>query len=73
MTKLTPADLRDRATAALKEPGERRRALLAQLAEVDTELRPLVRTAVRMEVSQRQIQTLTGLSRTTVGLWGRDN
>jgi DNA-directed RNA polymerase specialized sigma24 family protein len=69
MDEATPADIRLRAEEALKAPGKRRVATMRKLAEIDTELRPLVVAAHRNEVPYRRIQELTGLSPSTVRAW----
>ena len=50
MTQKTPAQLRADAEATLKAPGQRRIKLLAQLDELDTELRPLIMAAREVEL-----------------------
>ena len=55
----------------LRPLGQRRIDLLAQLEDVESQLRPVVREAVRVEVSQRRISALTALSTTTIGKWTR--
>jgi hypothetical protein len=65
----TPAELRAAAEAELEPLGKRRLRLLAQLAEVDRELRPVVVRAVDVEVSQRRIEEITGLARGTIRSW----
>jgi hypothetical protein len=67
----TPAQLRAQAEAELKPLGQRRIRLLAQLDDVETELRPLVVHAVTMEVSYRRIYELTGVSPNTAAAWRR--
>jgi hypothetical protein len=71
MTQKTPAELRADAEAALREPGQRRMELLAQLEELDAELRPLIREARRMEVPIRRITDLTAVAPNTVRSWVR--
>lgn len=68
----TPAQLRADAEAPLVKIGKRRKQLLAELAEIDTELRPLVVTAVRMEVPYRRIHELTGIAPNTAMKWRRE-
>lgn len=72
MTQKTPAQLRADAEAALKRPGQRRIRLLAQLEEVEAELRPLIRTAREMELPIRRITELTGVAPNTVRAWLRE-
>lgn len=67
----TPAQLRAQAEDELRPVAQRRVRLLAELEEVETELRPLVRKAVRHEVSYRKISALSGLSPTTIRAWTR--
>lgn len=69
---VTPARLRAQAEERLRPLGQRRIRLLAELEEVERELRPVVRDAVRVEVSQRRISALTALSTTTIGKWSRE-
>jgi len=69
MTQKTPAELRAEAEVALKPLGQKRIRLLAQLEEVDRELRPLVVEAVRMEVPFRRINELTAISPNTARSW----
>ena len=71
--EISPADIRAAALGALSEPGERRRRLLAELAQVEEELRPLIARAVRAEVPHRQIQEVTGISRPTITKIARDS
>jgi Trp operon repressor len=52
--------------------GQRRIRLLAELEEVESQLRPIVQEAVRVEVSQRKISAMTALSTTTIGKWSRE-
>lgn len=69
MTQLTPAQLRAQAEADLKPLGQKRIKLLAQLEELDAELRPVLVHAVRMEVPLRRIYELTGVSPNTSRAW----
>lgn len=69
MTQKTPAELRAEAEAAIVPLGRRRVALLAQLDEVESELRPLVAAAVRMEVPYRRINELTAVAPNTARAW----
>lgn len=71
MTQQTPAQLRAQAEEALKPLGQKRIKLLAQLEEVEAELRPLIVTAVRMEVPFRRINELTAVSPNTSAAWRR--
>jgi hypothetical protein len=69
MTQQTPAQLRAQAEVALKPLGQKRIKLLAQLEEVEAELRPLVVEAVRMEVPFRRINEMTAISPNTAAAW----
>ena len=69
---VTPAQLRALAEGELRPVAQRRVRLLAELAECETELRPLVRRAIRAEVSYRRISALSGLSPATIRAWSRD-
>lgn len=69
MTQQTPAQLRASAEAALKPLGAKRIKLLAQLDEVEAELRPLIVQAVTMEVPYRRITELTAVASNTVRKW----
>jgi hypothetical protein len=71
MTQQTPAQLRATAEAALKPLGQRRIKLLAQLEELEQELRPLVAKAVEMEVPYRRINELTAVSPNTARAWAK--
>jgi hypothetical protein len=71
MTQKTPAQLRADAETALKGPGQRRIKLLAQLEEIDAELRPLIRAAREVEVSIRRITDLTAVAPNTVRAWSK--
>ncbi|MBZ6212154.1 hypothetical protein [Streptomyces olivaceus] len=59
------------AERALEAPGQRRMIAKDELRRADDELRPLVFKAVQAGVSIRRIAAKTGLSTTTVMLWGR--
>ncbi|MGP3691755.1 hypothetical protein ACTVZO_45240 [Streptomyces sp. IBSNAI002] len=72
MTQQTPAQLRATAEAALKPLGTKRIKLLAQLEEVEAELRPLIVQAVTMEVPYRRITELTAVASNTVRKWATD-
>ena len=63
---VTPAQLRALAEDELRPVAQRRVRILADLEECETELRPLVRKAVRAEVSYRRISALSGLSPATI-------
>lgn len=69
---VTPAQIRAKAVAALRAPGERRKSLREELDRVESDLRPLIRKAVAAEVPTRQIQELTGISRVTITRWTRE-
>lgn len=69
---VTPAQLRARAEEKLRPLGERRIQMLADLEALEAELRPVIREAVRLEVSQRRISAMTALSTTTIGKWSRE-
>ena len=70
MTQQTPAEMRAEAEAALKRLAPKRQKLMKQLRELDeTETRPLVIHALRMEVSQRRIEAITGVSAHTSRAW----
>ncbi|MGW5679743.1 hypothetical protein ACWEV4_32485 [Streptomyces sp. NPDC003860] len=59
------------AERALDAPGQRRMIAKDELRRADDALRPLVFRAVQAGVSVRRIAAKTGLSTTTVMLWGR--
>jgi hypothetical protein len=69
MTQKTPAQLRADAEATLRGPGQKRLRLLAQLDEVDAELRPLIESAREVELPIRRITELTGVAPNTVRKW----
>lgn len=71
MTQKSPAELRAEAEAALQPLGQKRIKLLAQLEEVDRELRPLIAEAVRMEVPYRRINELSAVSPNTARAWSK--
>jgi hypothetical protein len=71
MTQQTPAQLRATAEVALKPLGQKRIKLLAQLEEVEAELRPVIANAVAMEVPYRRIYELTGVSPNTARAWNK--
>lgn len=68
---VTPAQIRAQAEAKVRPLGQRRIKLLADLEALEDELRPVVREAVRVEVSQRKLSAMTGLSTTTIGKWAK--
>lgn len=70
---VTPAQLRAEAEEKVRPLGQRRIRLLTELEGLEAELRPVVRDAVRAEVSQRKLSAMTGLSTTTIAKWGRDD
>ena len=67
--RATPAELRAAAEAELAPIGEKRRRLLAQLADIERELHPAVVAAVDVELPLRRIAALTGLSPNTARKW----
>lgn len=67
--RMTPAQLRADAEAAITPLGRKRIRLLAQLDELDAELRPLVRVAREAEVPIRRITALTAVAPNTVRKW----
>lgn len=69
MTQKTPAELRADAEKALTPVGRKRIRLLAQLDEVDEELRPLIEAARRVELPIRRITELTAVAPNTVRAW----
>lgn len=69
MTQQTPAQLRAQAEAELRPLGQKRIKLLAQLEELDAQLRPVLVHAVRMEVPLRRIYELTGVAPNTSRAW----
>lgn len=68
---VTPARLRAQAEEKVRPLGQRRIQLLAELEAIEAELRPVVREAVRAEVSQRKLSVMTALSTTTIAKWSR--
>lgn len=58
------------AERALATPGARRIAAKTELRRADEALKPHVARAVKANVPIRRIAELTGLSTTTVMLWG---
>lgn len=73
MTQKTPAQLRADAEAAIKPLGQKRIKLLAQLEEIDAELRPLIQSARSVEVPLRRIAELTAVAPNTVRAWTRSD
>jgi hypothetical protein len=71
MTQKSPAELRADAEKAITPLGQKRIKLLAQLEEIDEELRPLVAEAVRMEVPYRRINELTAVAPNTARAWSK--
>jgi hypothetical protein len=71
MTQKTPAQLRAEAEKALTPLGQKRVRLLAQLEEIDRDLRPLIAEAVRMEVPYRRINELTAVAPNTARAWSK--
>lgn len=71
MTQKTPAQLRADAEAALMGPGQRRVRVMAQLDELDAELRPLIRAAREVELPLRRIHEITGVTPNTIRAWTR--
>ena len=68
---VTPARLRAQAEGKVRPLGQRRIKLLADLEALEAELLPVVREAVRAEVSQRRLSAMTGLSTTTIAKWSK--
>lgn len=68
----TPEELRAEAVTALLAPGAERRDLMAKVAEIDSRLRPLVRSAIAAGVPQMRIVEITGIARGTVRAWSRE-
>jgi hypothetical protein len=71
MTQQTPAQLRAKAEAALKPLGQKRIKLMAQLEELEAELRPLIVSAIEMEVPYRRITELTAVASNTARAWNK--
>jgi hypothetical protein len=65
------AAIRAEAERALDEPGQRRMIAKDELRRADEALKPVVYRAVQAGVSIRRISAKTGLSTTTVMLWGK--
>ncbi|MEU2571771.1 MULTISPECIES: hypothetical protein [Streptomyces] len=65
----TPAQIRAAAEEQIRPLGEKRKRLMAELEELDRELRPLVVHAIRNEVTYRRVQEITGLSPNTSRTW----
>ena len=72
MTQKTPAQLRADAEATLTPLGQKRIRLLAQLDELDVQLRPLIQSARTVELPIRRITELTAVSPNTVRAWTRE-
>lgn len=72
MTQKTPAQLRADAESTLQGPGQRRIKLLAQLDEIDAELRPLIAAAREVELPIRRIAELTAVAPNTIRAWTRE-
>ncbi|MGW2204816.1 hypothetical protein [Streptomyces sp. NPDC001774] len=73
MTQKAPSQLRADAEEALREAGQTRIRLLAELEAIDAELRPLIMEARRMEVSLRKITALTAVAPNTIRAWARQD
>ena len=71
MTQKTPAQLRADAEASLRPLGQKRIDLLARVAEIDAQLRPLIRSAREVELPIRRITELTAVAPNTVRAWSR--
>jgi hypothetical protein len=69
MAQKTPAQLRADAEATLRGPGQKRIKLLAQLDEIDAELRPLIAAAREVELPIRRITELTAVAPNTIRAW----
>jgi len=67
--EVTPEQIREAAESKIKPLGAERLKLLKRLDTIDRELRPLVASARRAEVSFRRVTELTGLSANTVKKW----
>lgn len=63
---------RAEADRALDAPGARRIAAKAELRKADEALRPIVFRAMKAGVPIRAIAKKTGLTTTTVMLWGKE-
>lgn len=73
MTQKTPAQLRADAEAAIKPLGQKRIKLLAQLEEIDVDLKPLIQSARSVEVPLRRIAELTAVAPNTVRAWTKND
>ncbi|MFG2738450.1 hypothetical protein ACGFX7_26960 [Streptomyces harbinensis] len=71
MAQMTPAQMRAQAEAALKPLGSKRIKLLAQIEEIDAQLKPLVRSARDVEVPFRRIAEITGVAPNTARAWSK--
>ncbi|GAA3042528.1 hypothetical protein GCM10010519_76860 [Streptomyces lactacystinicus] len=69
MRQKTPLQLRADAEESLRDPGERRIRLLAELRELEAELRPLIQAAREVELPLRRIEELTGVTPNTIRSW----
>ncbi|MFD9173296.1 hypothetical protein ACWIGF_28520 [Streptomyces diastaticus] len=69
MTQKTPAQLRADAEQRLTPLGQRRLALLADLEQLDAQLRPEIVRARAVEVPIRRISELTTVSPNTIRAW----
>lgn len=69
MTQITPAQLRAQAEDNLRDLGRQRLGLLAQLEEIDQELKPRIRAAREVELPYSRITTLTGVAPNTARAW----
>ncbi len=66
MAQMTPAEQRAAAEAKLAPLGKKRIRLQQQLDDLDAEMEPFVTEALRVEVSERRINELTGWARATI-------
>jgi hypothetical protein len=71
MTHTTPSQLRAQAEVDLKTLGQKRIKVLAQLEEIDKQLKPKIARAVEMEVPYRRITELTAVASNTARAWAR--
>jgi hypothetical protein len=67
--RATPRELRAAAEAELTPLGERRKALVAELEDLERELRPAIVAAVNVELPLRRIAELTGIGANTARRW----
>lgn len=63
---------RAEAERALEAPGARRIAAKAEMRKADEALKPLVLRAIKANVPIRRVAELTGLTTSTVMLWGKE-